>query len=146
MAQFHQQSFSARFGAMGDEAEGVFEGLNEGKFVRYGLNRPPVNMAMLTPFIRYTPDYLVSRGLVEVQGVGKDRKLKLKIDKALALQQWSTHFDLLFFIWDTTLKRSGYVQWKDLWAVLPTMPIKHFPEGKPYWEIDVDNHIWVSEE
>jgi hypothetical protein len=142
MTQFHQRSFASRYGAMGDEAEGVFEELNEGKFVRYGLNRPPVNMAMLTPFIRYTPDYLVSRGLVEVQGVGNDRKLKLKVDKALALEQWSAHFDLLFFIWDSKLKRSGYVQWKDLWVVLPEMPIKHFPEGKAYWEIDVDTHIW----
>lgn len=142
MTQFHQQSFASRFGAMGDEAEGVFEQLNEGKFVRYGLNRPPLNMAMLPPFIRYTPDYLTSHGLVEVQGVGKDRKLKLKIDKAIALQKWHESFRLLFFIWDSSIKQSCYVDWPDLWTVLPEMPIMKFPEGKPYWEIDVDTHIW----
>lgn len=144
MSQFNQQDFSQRFGAMGDEAEGVFEQTHAGKYVRYGLNRPPVNVSMLPPFIRYTPDYLTSHNLVEVQGVGKDRKLKLKIDKAIVLHEWNKQFPLQFFVWDTTLKEATYIDWMNLWKILPTMPIEFFPEGKPYWSIDVDGKPWVT--
>jgi len=142
MTSFKDRSFSQRFGAMGDEAEGKFEERHEGKFVRYGLNRPPISMAMLPPMLRYTPDYLTSHGLIEVQGVGKDRKLKLKIDKALSLQQWHQTFKLTFFVWDSTKLDSIYIPWDELYPVLPKMPIEMFPEGKPYWSIDIDEHIW----
>ena len=144
MSQFNQQDFGQRFGAMGDEAEGVFESTHTGKYVRYGLNRPPVSMSMIPPFIRYTPDYLTSHGLVEVQGVGKDRKLKLKLDKAESLNEWHKQFKLTFFVWDTTLKQSTYIDWDDLWAILPSMPIETFPEGKQYWSIDGDARPWVT--
>lgn len=144
MTHFRDQSFNSRFGAMGDEAEGKFEELYDGKYVRYGLNRPPVSMAMLTPKIRYTPDYLTSHGLVEVQGVGNDRKLKLKIEKALALQQWHTDMPLRFFIWDSKLKRHAMLEWPSLWSTLPAMPTAFFPEGKAYWEINVDTYVWET--
>lgn len=145
MSQFNQQDFGQRYGAMGDEAEGVFEQTHTGKYVRYGLNRPPVSMSMIPPFIRYTPDYLTSFGLVEVQGVGKDRKLKLKLDKAETLNEWHDQFKVTFFVWDTTLKQSTYIEWPDLWDILPSMPIETFPEGKQYWSIDVDEKPWENE-
>ena len=145
MSQFNQQDFGQRFGAMGDEAEGVFEQTHQGKYVRYGLNRPPVSMSMIPPFIRYTPDYLTSYGLVEVQGVGKDRKLKLKLDKAEALNEWHNQFKLTFFVWDTTQKQSTYIEWPDLFAILQDMPIETFPEGKQYWSINVDEKPWEHE-
>lgn len=144
MSQFHKQSFAHRFQAMGDEAEGKFEEVHVGGWVRYGLNRPPVSMSMLTPKIRYTPDYLCSGYLLEVQGVGGDRKLKLKVDKAMALQQWSQDIALKFFVWDSKLKRHTYLEWSPLWLLLPYMPIKSFPEGKPYWEIDIDENVWAK--
>jgi hypothetical protein len=31
-----------------------------------------------------------------------------------------------------------------LWKLLPTMPVEHFPEGKAYWAINVDDHLFVS--
>lgn len=139
---FHEQSFANRFRSMGDEAEGVFEQKHEGKFVRYGLNRPPVSMQWMTAKIRYTPDYLTSRALVEVMGVGNDRILKLKSEKAYALQQWHTDMDLELFLWDSKLKESKSVAWPAIWDVLPDLPMNVFPEGKQYWEINVDTHIW----
>lgn len=142
MTQFHKQGFSSRFGAMGDEAESVFEQENEGKYVRYGLNRPPVSMAKMPAKIRYTPDYLQSRQLVEVMGVGNDRILKLKYEKAHALQQWHQDMTLVFFLWDSKIKRSVSMPWTELWDILPEMPSNSFPEGKKYWEINVDLHIW----
>lgn len=139
---FHQQSFSNRFRSMGDEAEGVFEEKHEGKFVRYGLNRPPIGMNQMTAKIRYTPDYLTARTLVEVMGVGNDRILKLKSEKAYALQQWNTDMDLELFLWDSKLKDSKSVAWPAIWDLLPDLPMNVFPEGKQYWEINVDTHIW----
>lgn len=131
-------------GSMGDEAETKFEELHPSGFVRFGLNRPPISMGMLPPSIRYTPDYLTSHGLVEVQGVGRDRILKLKIDKAMALQQWHQMFKLQMFVWDTTRQEAKYMDWETLWGLLPSMPIDHFPEGKPYWQLNVDQHLWVE--
>ena len=136
---FSNQSFQARMGAMGDEAEGKFEELHTSGFVRFGLNRPPVKVQMLPSFIRYTPDYLTSHGFVEVQGVGRDRKTKIKIDKAIALQQWHQLFKLQLFIWDSKKQEAKYIDWEWLWPQLASMPIKHFVEGKPYWEVNIDS-------
>ena len=41
---FHEQSFEARLGAMGDTAEGVFD-IVYPKHHKLGLNRPPFNVA-----------------------------------------------------------------------------------------------------
>ena len=142
MSTFHQQSFSNRFRSMGDEAEGVFEQKYEGKFVRYGLNRPPISMQWMTAKIRYTPDYMLSRALVECMGVGNDRILKLKTEKAYALQQWHTDWNLEFFLWDSKLKESKIIEWPAIWDMLPDLPMNVFPEGKQYWEINVDTHVW----
>ncbi len=144
MSQFRNQSFASRFSAMGDEAEGKYEELCGVAHVRFGLNRPPVSMKKLPPFIRYQPDYLTSNGLVECQGVGKDRILKVKIEKALALQQWHSMFDLTMWVWDSTNERCADWPWAELWKLLPTMPVEHFPEGKAYWAINVDDHLFVS--
>jgi len=139
---FHQQTFANRFKAMGDEAEGVFEQAHEGKFVRYGLNRPPIGMGQMTAKIRYTPDYMITRALVEVMGVGNDRLLKLKTEKAYALQQWHSDWCLELFLWDSKLKQHTSIEWPVIWDMLTGMPMNTFPEGKQYWEIDVDKHIW----
>lgn len=142
MSQFKDQAWTARFGAMGDEAESKFEEVHDGGWVRYGLCRPPVQMSKLPTFLRYTPDYLTSNGLVEVQGVGRDRLLKLKVEKALELQQWHNIFGLTLFMWDSKRKDHAYLPWPTVWGWLPTMPMNTFPEGKTYWEIDVDKWVW----
>jgi hypothetical protein len=140
--QFRNQSWSSRYGAMGDEAEEQFEIARAGKFARYGLNRPPINMGMVPPFLRYTPDYITSHGLVEVQGVGRDRILKIKKEKADALDLWHKEFALQMFIWDTTNKRHTFVPWEDLACVLPALEVDSFPEGKEYWKLNVDEWVW----
>jgi len=130
---------------MGDEAEEQFEIAHRGKFARYGLNRPPINMSMVPVLLRYTPDYITSFGLVEVQGVGKDRILKIKKEKADALDRWHKEFSLRLFVWDSTYKRHMTVPWEDIALVLPTLPFDSFPEGKEYWKMDVDEWIWPEE-
>lgn len=143
MAQFKDQSWSSRFNAMGDEAEAKFEEVYENNFVRFGLCRPPIQMHKLSPFVRYTPDYLTSVSLVEVQGVGRDRKLKIKHDKAEALHEWNDKFYLRFFIWDSHVKKHVMVDWLDMVNLIKSAPTKTFPEGKAYYEIDLDEHVWL---
>ena len=115
---FSSQSFSKRFSKMGDEAEGIFEAVYPQGWARYGLNRPPIQLKNVPPKIRYTPDYITGKGLVEVQGFGRDQTFKLKIDKWQALIDWHNDFRVDLFVWDTTNKRYGYVRLHDLGVAL----------------------------
>ena len=141
MSEFRDQSFAARFGAMGDETELKFEELHNGGFVRFGLNRPPVAVQLLPSVVRYAPDYLTSSGFIECQGVGRDRILKLKIEKALALQRWHEMWPLRMFVWDTKKQLHYYLDWAPLWKRVHTYPIEVFSEGKPYWAINIDQEV-----
>ena len=96
---------------------------------------------MLPPFIRYTPDFLMSNTLVEVQGFGNDQLIKLKLDKYAALLTWDTIHPTNLFLWDSTNNR---------WAMLTIDEIQSsiadgeweqdsFPEGKRYWKINADD-------
>lgn len=98
---------------MGDEAESVFESVYPQGFARYGLNRPPILLAQVPAFVRYTPDYITSKGLIEVQGFGRDQTFKLKNDKYEALNSWNSMFRVDLFVWDTTNSRYGYLRLQD---------------------------------
>lgn len=135
---FKDGSFSQRFGALGDEAEAVFEEVYPAAWTRYGLNRPSVPMNKLPAYIRYTPDYLTSRGLVEVQGFGTDQTAKFKQDKLAALSQWHLAFRVDFFLWDSYQKRYGWLRLPDLMAVIRQRHAATFPEGKLYFALKAD--------
>lgn len=137
MAGFSNQSFDARFGAMGDEAEGVFEHVYEKGFVRWGLNRPSIQVSALAMKIRYAPDYLTTNGFVEVMGVGRDQTLKLKVEKLLCLWQWNHEMPTQLFIWDSKNQRYCYVSIPDLANQLGIATMATFPEGKNYWQIPI---------
>lgn len=132
---FKDQKFASRFNAMGDEAEGVFEAAASTNFQRYGLNRPPISMALLPPMVRYTPDYLMHDRLVEVQGTGRDRTCKLKIDKFQALLQWDLYFPTNLFVWDNVAKAHSEFRITEFPVELAEMGA--FPEGKPYFAVEV---------
>lgn len=141
---FRDQPFAHRIGAMGDEAEGVFEAVYPEGFVRWGLNRPPINVSQLPEQMRYAPDYLTAKGLVEVQGVGSDQLLKLKVEKYEALRKWGDVMRTDLFVWDSKHRRYAWVRLDDLRALLGDL--RQFPEGKPYWSIPLDalEAEWVS--
>lgn len=114
MSAFKDQSFNQRFAQMGDEAEGHFETyakeVLDRSFVRYGLARPPIQMHALPARIRYTPDYLMSKCFVEVQGLGRDQQMKVKHDKLNSLRWWNDFqrpsFDgVRLYIWDSHHQR-----------------------------------------
>ena len=135
---FRDRSFDERFKALGDEAEKQFElwAQNEANlgFARYGLERPPVQMHRLPPFVRYTPDYLMSRQLVEVQGFGQDGSTKLKLEKLHALEQWQQIHPVSLFAWHTQSRTRWLVPLKFITAgfVADEFEQGTFPEGKRY--------------
>lgn len=143
---FKDKAWSARFAAMGDEAEGVFEQVLTDAhvgFARYGLNRPPLRMGMIPARIRYTPDYLMSAKLVEVQGVGQDGIVKLKLDKWGALHWWNDVHPVELFIWDSHHQRYGFIQLLHLDEMVADghVSLDRFPEGKTYFAFSVAD-IW----
>jgi hypothetical protein len=111
---FSDRPFSQRFGAMGDEAEAIFESVYPQGWARYGLNRPPINLSNVPAFVRFTPDYVTAKSLVEVQGFGRDQTMKLKFSKLDALRQWNDLFRTDLFLWDSHHKRYGFVRMADL--------------------------------
>jgi len=110
--QFNERPFASRMDAMGDQAEQMFEQVWKGPWDRYGFNRPRSGVRGMSLRVRYTPDYKVSYGLVECQGFGRDRLLKIKDEKRKALNLWNAEDNLLFFIWDSKLQRFVCVDWQ----------------------------------
>ncbi len=103
MTSFRNQSWGGREGSLGDEAEQRYIDLAEANgwsYVRYGLNRPPLHVASLPKFIRYQPDFMESRRLVECQGGGYDRLVKIKVEKANELSRWHRIHPLTWFLWN----------------------------------------------
>ena len=132
---FKDQSFSKRLQGMGDIAESAFEERYGEKYVRYGLNRPPIKMSALPPVVRYTPDYLTSNNFVEVQGLGADQVFKLKIDKLESLSYWNTMHPVLLYVYDSHNNRDVVLDWETLTKLTVKANIDSFPEGKKYYAI-----------
>jgi len=138
---FADRPFGVRIQTMGDIAERKFEEESAVKWVRYGLCRPPINMAMLPPQLRYTPDYLTSQGLIEVQGLGQDQILKVKHDKLEALRWWNRVHPVFMFIYDSHKDRYSMLSLKDLTKRCKLSDTQEFPEGKPYFAVK-SSLIW----
>lgn len=148
---FKDRGWNQRFTHLGDEAEGIFEQVYPQGKAKYGLSRPPVGLKNVPAFVRYTPDYLTAKGLVEVQGFGRDQTFKLKEDKYDALNQWHRIFRVDLFVWDTTNKRHGFVRLHDFmeaWEAHGWWDA--FDDGKnPYMALKAEHlpvDAWVSYE
>jgi len=131
-SQFADQSFSKRLNNMGDLAEGVFEEWCGTNFARYGLNRPPIAMWKLPAKIRYTPDYITSDYLVEVQGFGRKQVVHMKLDK------WDA---LLWWLHDSHKNRELMFPIKKLRPLVDKAEVRKFPEGNEYYAIDAGG-VW----
>jgi hypothetical protein len=135
---FKDGSWQQRFGALGDEAEQVFERVARYGWVRYGLNRPPLQMHRLPARVRYTPDYLMSNKFIEVQGLGRDQKLKLKLDKHGALRWWNDLHPVELFVWDSHHHRYCYLTMNEIDGLISSgqVELDTFPEGKSYFTFE----------
>jgi len=132
---WHNQPWHLRRNIMGDTAETKYEEISDTlgiKYVRYGLSRPPFKVITLPRFIRYTPDYLQADTLVEVQGIGRDGTLKLKVDKHAALLAWHDMvLPVHMWVWDSHRSKYATVPLVDL----PIDTVKTFDDGKTFYAI-----------
>jgi hypothetical protein len=147
MSTFHKQSFAGRFGAMGDEAEGAYEAIAQAsgwKYVRYGLNRPPIHVASLPARIRYTPDYVEASRFVEVQGGGFDRLVKIKVDKLNSLSWWAAEHPLAWFFWNRKIGMWSNPTHDDVLQVIAERryTTTTFDETKPVYVISNAQFKW----
>jgi hypothetical protein len=139
---FRNQSWNNRFQEMGDTAEAIFEATIGRGFVRFGLNRPPLQVHKLPAKIRYAPDYLTSTGFYEVQGCGRDGVLKLKDEKLVALGEWNQDFDTFLWVYDQTNHRYAWAHVGEIVHDLDKFRKGMFPEGKPYFELPIGWTRW----
>lgn len=146
MTEFHKQSFSTRFGKMGDAAEAAFLTVNP-KAHRTGLDRPEFSMKGMESNLRNIPDYLMPYGFVEVMGFSSrgNGTLKLKLEKADALKAWDFIGPVFMFVWDSGGKRwwqapirdwlnacyehADRERFDDNGALYWNLPYAHFPGG-----------------
>jgi len=138
---FKDKPWSHRVNQLGDQAETVFEQTYPQGWARYGFNRPPINVAMVPEFVRFTPDYVTAKGLVEVQGFGRDQTFKLKHNKWAALQVWHDMFRTDLFVFDSTNSRYGFIRMVDMQDLLEhgRIPELQFEnDGNRYWAVPAD--------
>lgn len=151
---FSELSWKARFkkGGMGDLAEGVFEQVyGLGKWDRFGLDRARISLVGVPAEIRHAPDYITNKGLVEVQGFGRDQKIKLKHAKWDALLWWQRLWRTDLFLWDSHNQRYGWVRLPELTLALNAHGTDDAFDGgrNPYTWIEADDvpvvdGIWVD--
>ena len=141
---YAEQPFNKRLYAMGDIAEGKFEEWSKNNFVRYGLNRPPLATWRLPERIRFTPDYLTTNCLVEVQGFGKKQIIHMKPDKWEALLWWDrTVMPVELFLYDSHNDRQLMFPIKKLRPFVDNAEIGTFPEGNKYYAIKAQE-VWTE--
>jgi hypothetical protein len=136
---FADAPWGARFDTMGDPAEDLFKevapqyGL---KIARYGLARPPMQVHTLPMRIRYTPDFLTNKGLVECQGFGREQKIKLKREKLDCLSYWNTLWPVSLFLNDSHKKRHSLTPLEVFMKAIDAghASLQFFKEGKAFFE------------
>ena len=113
MSSFKDGTWEERVEVLGDVGEKAFREYAARRqlgAVKFGLDRPPVDLGRISTFVRYTPDFLTDEGLVEVQGCGRDQTFKFKHEKLTALRQWHRHQHVNIWLWNQPL---------DDWRQLP---------------------------
>jgi hypothetical protein len=138
MTAYNKQSFSKRFAKMGDQAEAACDVVYP-KSHELGLNRPKFFMGGMPATMRQTPDRMLRDRLIECMGVGRDRKLKLKLDKLDVLEVWNEHIGPVWlFVWDSHKQQyyeAPIAQWRD--QVRAHGIARTFEnDGKAYHELD----------
>lgn len=137
---FHEAPFAQRYAIMGDIAEAVFEHV-EPKHHRLGYNRPPFYVANLPLMLRNLPDYMIKEGLCEVMGIGKDKTLKLKVEKLRSLLNWTMVSSVELFVYDSSRKmywRAPIFEWEHACAEFATMD--RFPDdNRAYYRLNSDH-------
>jgi hypothetical protein len=122
---------------MGDEAEQQFVATTTDAHEIFGLRRPNLHVGSLPNILRYMPDYLTQHSLVEVQGIGKDRLIKIKWAKYYALQQWDRIHPVELFVWDRHAQTTSRFRLQQIVEQVETgnIEIGVFPEGHRWFAL-----------
>jgi hypothetical protein len=147
VSTFAAQPWAGREGSLGDEAEGHYEALaaaNGWAYMRFGMNRPPLHVASLPLRIRYMPDYCESKRLVECQGGGYDRKVKIKVEKLNEVTEWNKIHPVVWFLWNRKIAMYAMPAHAD---VLQCIAERHytmtmFDETKPVYVLSNGLFTW----
>lgn len=124
---------------MGNEAERMFRETYTLGFDDYGLRLPPIQVSELSLRARTSPDFVTSHGFVEAMGVGRDRILKLKVEKYIGMRMWHSDDPVRLFVWDSHKRRHVILAMSQVTdAVMACDSLEKFPEGKAYYPINVD--------
>jgi hypothetical protein len=84
------------------------------------------------------PDYLTTKGWVEVMGVGDDQTLKLKLDKLMALHFWRLLMPVDLWVYDSRRDRHAEAPIERVNDLVMGTSVDRFPEGQPYYEISAE--------
>lgn len=138
---FKDRPFEQRLSQMGDLAEAKFEETYPRNFIRFGIDRPPLQVQKLPERIRHAPDYLTSTSFVECQGFGRDQTFKLKWVKLNCLLFWSSLFPVLVFVLDSHNDRHRLIPLEDLTRLIDggKATFGYFPEPKGYFAIKAED-------
>ena len=96
-------------------------------------------MRLLPAEVRFAPDYVTADRFIEVQGVGKDQTLKIKLDKYIAWHHWSKLMPITIWIWDATHGTSLEVTLDRIDYLIGSGEgnWRQFPEGTAYLAIEL---------
>lgn len=139
---FSDLHFTQRFGAMGDEAEAVYEAvLPLGPSDIFGWRRPDVSMQNMTDKIRYKPDFYAGSGhLVEVMGCNGPLLRGMKVDKWEAMKDWNSDQPMAYFLWNRKLQRWALV----FHAAMITLVGRARREGIKAFEVDGNRYFEIK--
>lgn len=145
MSAYKDKNTEVRMASAGDIAEKQFERWYQDTYhrkpYRYGLHGDAPYTGV--PFVQATPDYLGRDLFYEVQGVGKDRMVKVKTAKVLALQEWSYHLPVRFWFFDAVDRRWSGIHLPDLYYLLEhDSATGRYPEGAEYRALSVTRLRW----
>jgi hypothetical protein len=101
--KFSERSWEHREKTLGDIAETAFTSWAEQigiKYVRWGLERPPLDVALLPSHIAQAPDFLIQERFIEVQGCGQDQTFKFKHQKLNVISSWDSIHRVDWFLYN----------------------------------------------
>lgn len=144
MGSFHKLDFGQRFSAMGDTAEGMFERVFDKGFVRFGLNRPPLQMKSLPERLRHMPDYLTSTAFVECKGIGNDDTIKIKVVEWNCMNFWHQVHPLDLFVFSTKRFAWTIAPLRDIASLIDdgNATLSRYHDGRAYFAIPGEHFSW----
>jgi hypothetical protein len=148
---FSQQNWKERKAYLGHTSENAFEVFckKEGiTFEHFGFKSESLlDYKTIPVYVRTRPDYICQKEnenfFVEVNGVGKDGIIKIKIDAVVGIPFWEMLLPVKIFIYDSTRKKYSLFPFSMLKRkVTMNDPQRFESDRKIYFPIGVNEFTW----